>query len=204
LEEKTQLSKFIEILTYIIMYKFIVLILLLAGINGVAQDLDVYKKNNNSNFDIPNVPAEMTYKEFKILSTNLRMQDMGIAMILPGHIHFKIGEKKKGYYILGTRMLGFAGWGYLAANHHSLTSIIFYDKYNIADNTSTGDKIIGYTSAVLLVGSYLYDWIHGKYKLDEKQNKIRYKYAKKRAKITASSINLNGKYYPALGLTYTF
>ena len=169
-----------------------------------SQDLDIYKKEKNTNFDIPNIPSEMTYKEFKILSTNLRMQDMAIAMFLPGHIHFKIGEKRSGYYILSTRSLGFIGWGYLAINHHSLSSIILYDKYNITDKTSTCDKIIGYTSVVLMVGSYLYDWIHGKYILENKQNKIRYKYAKKKTKIGVSSININGKYYPTFTLTYTF
>ncbi len=205
MEEEAKLFELIKLLNNRLMIRKIIFYTLLFFVGFAdAQDLDVYSKNKNSNFIIPNVPAEMTYDEFKVLSTNLRMQDMGVAMILPGHIHFKIGEKKIGYYILGVRSLGFAGWGYLSLKDKSLTSIILFDDYKIIDNTSTGDKIIAYTSAALLVGTYLYDWIHGKYKLDEKQSKIRYKYAKKKAKMTVGSIKVGEKYYPSVGLAYTF
>jgi len=169
-----------------------------------SQDLDIYKKTDNSNYKIPDISKEMTYEEFKILGTNLRMQDMMIATILPGHVHFKIGEKKTGYYILGTRVLGYGAWAYLALNNKSLFNIVLYDNYTFWDKTSTGDKIVAYTSVVLMVGSYFYDWIHGKYILDDKQSKIRYKYAKKKAKLSFGSINFNNKYYPALSFSYTF
>ncbi len=169
-----------------------------------AQDIDIYKKTDNSNYKIPDISPEMTYEEFKMLGTNLRMQDMIIAAILPGHVHFKINEKKTGYYILGTRILGYAAWAYLSANNKSLTQIIFFDKYQILDKTSTGDKIVAFTSVFLMVGSYLYDWIHGKYILEDKQNRIRYKYAKKKAKLSLGNINLNNNIYPALSFSYTF
>lgn len=180
-------------------------IMLLTGLWLQAQDLDIYKKEKNSNFEIPPIPKEMTYEEFKILSTNLRMQDMFIGMILPGHVHFKIDEHKTGYYLLGIRSLGYGIWGYLALKKESVLNIIFFDKLDFIDDTSTGDKIAAYSSVILIAGSYLYDWIHGRYKLDSKQNKIRYKYAQKRTKLAFSLISTPEKHrYPGLTLSYSF
>ncbi len=184
--------------------KYLFLLLLSIGFHAFAQDLDVYKVKKNSNFELPDIPKDMTFQEFELLSTNLRMQDMVIAAVLPGHVHFKIKEKKAGYYLLGTRSLGYAGWAYLSIKEESLLNMLFLPGYNYLYNISTGDKIVAYTSVVLIVGSYLYDWIHGKYILDKKQNKIRYKYAKKRTQIGLSSIRINHKDYPALALTYSF
>jgi hypothetical protein len=186
------------------MKKYLLIIFIFTGLNLSAQDLDIYKVKNNANFDLPNVPKGMTYEEFKILSTNLRMQDMAIAVILPGHAHFKIGETKRGYYILGVRSVGYAAWGYLALNNQSLTTVILQDQLDYDDSISTTDVIVAYTSVVLMVGSYLYDWIHAKYMLDNKQNRIRYKYAKRKVQVGVSSMQFNQKYYPSLALTYNF
>ncbi len=182
----------------------IILSLILWTGNLRAQDLDIYKHQKNSNFDIPAIPKEMTYEEFKILSTDLRMQDMVIAAILPGHVHFKIGEKKTGYYILGTRSLGYLSWIYLSLSDESLTEIIFLDNTGLEYNVPTSDLIIAYGSLALIIGSYLYDWIHGKYLLDEKQNHIRYKYARKKMQVGFNIIQNRHKNYPALALTYKF
>ena len=183
---------------------FVLLSILFFSINAKGQDLDIYKHRKNSNFNLPAIPKGMTYKEFKILSTDLRMQDMMIATILPGHVHFKIGEKRKGFYILGTRGLGYAGWVYLAIEDKSLTNIILLDNIGIDNTISTSDIIIAYGSLGLIIGSYLYDWIHGRYLLDEKQNKIRYKYAKKKLQLGMNIIQSYHKNYPGLALTYKF
>ena len=186
------------------MNKYLLILLLLISFKLSAQDLDIYKVKKNSNFELPNIPKGMTYDEFKILSTNLRMQDMAIAIVLPGHAHFKIGEKKKGYYILGVRSLGYAAWGYLALNNKSLTTVIAEDQLDYNGEISATDTIVAYSSVLLMVGSYLYDWIHAKYMLDSKQNSIRYKYAKKKVQVGISSMQFNQKYYPSLALTYNF
>jgi len=185
---------------YIISFIFIVLgIVLVSG-----QDLDIYKHQKNSNFDLPAIPRDMTYEEFKILSTDLRMQDMMIATILPGHIHFKIGEKDTGYYILGTRSLGYLGWVYLSITDKSLTNIILLDNAGLGGSISTGDLIVAYGSLLLIVGSYLYDWIHGKYRLDDKQNRIRYKYARKKVQLGLNIIKADKYQYPGIGIAYNF
>ncbi len=182
-----------------------IIIIVFAGITNMqAQDLDIYKHHKNSNFELPNIPKEMTFEEFKLLSTDIRMQDMMMAMVLPGHIHFKIGEKKTAFYVLGARAAGFAGWTYLSLSDESLTNIVFYDSLGVHTNVSTGNIIVAYGSLVLIIGSYLYDWIHGKYLLDRKQNKIRYKYAKQKVQVGFSNIKINQLNYPGLALTFNF
>ena len=171
---------------------------------STGQDLDIFKHQINSNFELPAIPKEMTYEEFKILSTDLRMQDMMIATIFPGHIHFKIGEKKKGYYILGTRSLGYLGWVYLSISNKSLARIIILDNAGLDKALNPGDVLVAYGSLALIIGSYLYDWIHGKYKLDEKQTRIRYKYAPKRLQFGLNIIKTPRFQYPGLNLTYKF
>ncbi len=169
-----------------------------------AQDLDIYKHQKNSNFNLPAIPAEMTYQEFKVLSTDLRMQDMIIAMVLPGHVHFKIGEYRTGYYLLGVRSLGYTGWVYLSAKGSSLTQTLLLDYTGLSNNVSTGDMVVAYVSLGLVIGSYLYDWIHGKYVLDEKQNQIRYKYAKQKIRVGIKSIKGQFKTYPGVLIAYRF
>ncbi len=169
-----------------------------------GQDLDIYKYQKNSNFELPAIPKEMTYEEFKILSTDLRMQDMMIATVFPGHIHFKIGEKKKGYYILGTRSLGYLGWGYLSVSNKSMTRIIMLDATGLDQTLNARDVIIAYGSLGLILGSYLYDWIHGKYTLEDKQTRIRYKYAPKRFEFGLNIIKTPGYQYPGLMLAFNF
>ena len=185
-------------------YFFGIIVLIFTSNMVTGQDLDIYKHQKNSNFDIPDIPEGMSYEEFKILSTDLRMQDMMIGTILPGHVHFKIGEKKKGYFILGTRTLGYAGWLYLSLTDRSLTKIILLDSIGLEDTVSKSDIIIAYSSLVLIVGSYLYDWIHGKYILDSKQNKIRYKYARKKMQLGLNIIKTPNANYPGLGLAFNF
>jgi len=183
--------------------RVLLIISIIIGLQLSAQDIDIYKHQKNTNFNLPVVPKGMTYDEFKILSTDLRMQDMVIAAILPGHVHFKIGETNTGYYILATRSLGYAGWVYLSLADESLTNIIIADN-TLGTNVSTGDVIIAYGSLALIFGSYLYDWIHGRYKLDEKQNRIRYKYAKQKLSFNFNIIENNFKKYPALAISYNF
>ena len=169
-----------------------------------GQDLDIYKHQKNSNFDIPSIPKEMTYEEFKILSTDLRMQDMMIATVLPGHVHFKIGEKKTGYYLIVTRSLGYLGWAYLSFTNKSLANIIILDTAGLDETIDESDLIVAYTSISLIIGSYLYDWIHGKYMLDSKQNRIRYKYAPKKFQFGLNLIQTPRAKYPGLALALNF
>jgi len=142
-----------------------------------AQDVDIFKREKNDNFDFPSRPAQMTFEEYELLSTEIRMQDIMAAALVPGYIHFLIKEKKKGWYLVGFRAVGYAGVVYLAVNDKSIINILFnpLDKYTNKDHAQ--NLIVAYFSAAMIAGSFAYDWIHGRYLLHHKQNKIRFKYS---------------------------
>ena len=139
--------------------------------------MSIYPKRQNDNFNFPRIPAAMTFDEFELLSTRLRMQDMIGAMIVPGFVHFKIKEKKYGWWLVGLRTAGYGGLVYLSYRNKSLMNLMINPFAKYTDRHYTSDIIVAYTSLFLIGGSFLYDWFHGRWKLHHKQNKIRYKYA---------------------------
>ncbi len=178
------------------------LFIVISTINLLSQDIDIYQKGKNDNYNIPSIPKGMTYEEFNILSYHTRIKDMMYATIVPGYMHFRIGEKKKGYWLLGIRLAGYA----------AMTGVYYSAKahlYNVdGENFSTEEEDaknrhenVFYSALTIAVSSYLYDVIHGDYLLHEKQEQIRYKYA-----ITAlrTSGYKSDKWYPALCLTLSF
>ena len=73
---------------------------------------------------------------------------------------------------------------------------------NTRENTDKGDLIVG-TSIVIIISTYLYDWIHGKYMLERKQELIRYRYSIK-LKIEENKVSFNNSSSPySLGLALT-
>ncbi len=154
-------------------------LLLLANIN-FAQDIDLFLKNKNDNYKIPLIDSSMTYTEFKLLSENLRMIDMINAAVVPGYVHFKTGEKKIAYSLLGIRLASYA----------TISALYFDDDIEISGwdmilvNSKSGKNVQKYkniyaTAFMLAVSTYLFDWIRGSHILSKKQEQIRYKYSLK-------------------------
>ncbi len=158
-------------------YGLLVILCFVLTVHLYAQDVDIYPKRQNDNFNFPHIPAAMTFDEFELLSTRLRMQDMIGAMIVPGFVHFKIKEKKYGWWLVGIRAAGYGGLAYLSYRNKSLMNLLFNPLAKYTDRHYTSDIIVAYTSLFLIGGSLFYDWFHGRWKLHHKQNKIRYKYA---------------------------
>ncbi len=165
-----------------------------------AQDFDIYPRLKDDNIEMPNLYENTLFDEYQLLSRNIRMMDMAYSAIVPGYIHFKTKDYATGYALLGARLIGYTG---LAINYYNINK---YDK-DLGDILSQGteyntDKIIFISSISLIVSSYLFDWIHGKYRLEKKQEYIRYKYSIK--------LNLNNTAYnsknttPYFSLTYNF
>ena len=142
-----------------------------------GQDMDIYHHKPNAGYKFPAVPKAMTFREFDLLSTNVRMQDIFASTVMPGYIHFRIYEKRKGYWLLGLRSLGYAGYGYLALQHKSWWNLVLNPAARYSDPNYKVDVSIAYVSAGLVLGTFLYDWIHGRYILQRKKSKIRFKYA---------------------------
>lgn len=141
----------------------------------VAQDFDVYPRLKDDNVKIPDLYERVTLEEFQILSRDIRMMDMPYSLIVPGYIHFKAKDYSVGYTILGVRLLGFAG---LAVNGIRMSQMgtRAVDIIEGTDNLKA-DRNLFFASSTLILSSWLFDWIHGKSRLEKKQELIRYKYA---------------------------
>jgi len=152
-------------------------LLWLALVSLRAQDMDIYQRSPNDRYHMPAVPRQMTFEEFDLLGTDVRMQDIFASTVVPGYIHFRIYEKKTAWWLVGLRSAGYAGLAYLALNDKSLWLLLFDPTRSRWDPHYTADISVAYLSAGLIAGTFLYDWIHGRYLLQKKQNRIRYKYA---------------------------
>ncbi len=186
------------------MKKQILFILFLFIIGNIrAQDVDIHFLNKNSNFIMPKVNKDMTYNEFQLLSRNLRVQDMLYAMVVPGYTHFVAKDNKTGKWLVGIRAVGYAGLAsiLLNSNHYSIASLISGVSVNKDNSNFKKQQIIVFSSVSIILGSYFYDWIHGKWELEKKQESIRFKYRLK-VRLSLNKIAYRNNLYPGLMLSY--
>lgn len=178
---------------------FILFLLLVSNIVQ-AQDFDIYPRLKDDNVEMSKVYENTLFDEYQLLSRNIRMMDMAYSVIVPGYVHFKAKDFATGYSLLGIRLLGYSG---LALNAYDMNKqgLKISDIPNL-DSTFNKDKYIFISSITLIASSYLFDWIHGKYRLEKKQEKIRYKYSIK-LKMNSLSFKYNNL-TPCLSLTYKF
>ncbi len=171
-----------------------------------SQDIDIFAKHKNDNFKLPAINGKMSFAEFQLLDRNLRMQDMLYAMIVPGYAHFRAKDKATGYTLAGLRIAGFGAWYYV----HEKTGAGLSDMLKSLGLPDSGKKklfareknLLLYSSLVI-VGTYVYDWIHGKYRLEKKQNMIRYKYGLKLRFTNITQINTQNT-FRGVSLQYRF
>jgi len=178
---------------------FIVFLLLLGNIVQ-AQDFDIYPRLKDDNIEMPKVYENTLFDEYQLLSRNVRMMDMAYSAIVPGYVHFKAKDFATGYSLLGVRLLGYSGLA-LTYNNMNKQGLKIGDISNLGSDYNQ-DKVIFYSSITLIVSSYLFDWIHGKYRLEKKQENIRYKYSIK-LKMNSLTYRQNNL-IPCLSLTYKF
>lgn len=153
-------------------------ILILLILKSYAQDIDFYHKNQNDNFSFQNLPNDMSFEEYDLLASNFRMQDMIFSAIVPGYVHFKAKDKITAYSILAVQTVSAATFAYQAYWINSQVDSFKLFQPNLQDDLKTNSFIMG--TALFSMGSaYLFDVIHGKYRLLKKQNAIRYKYSMK-------------------------
>lgn len=177
------------------------------GLFASAQDIDIYSKKKNSNYELPKLNPQTSFEEFQLLNRTLRMQDMAYAAIVPGYVHFKVKDPALGFAVLGMRSVGYAGLVYVLSDDSFALSDLINNSppENTSDLSSfNAQKDITYISLGIIVTSYLFDWIHGKHRLEKKQEMIRYKYGLKlNMSYTPSPINPNAA-VPTIGLQYSF
>ncbi len=186
------------------MKRLFIFLIIILSIKTTAQDFDLYKKDRNDNYKLPDIDKSMTADEFLILSENIRMKHMLYATIVPGYIHFRIKEKKKGYWLLGIRSASYFTMGYILLDgKNDFFRLDFNDLDEEDLNKAKKSQNIFYTALSIAAATYAYDVIHGDWVLHQKQEKIRYKYALK-AQVNTTGYLLNSKPYPALALTLDF
>ena len=160
---------------------FTILLVLFLSHTLFAQDIDIYQKKKNTNYKLPYLNPQMSFDEFQLLNRTLRMQDMLYAMIVPGYIHFKAKDPAMGWGVLSARMAGFGGLTYVyLKNDFTFKELLNTSGKNLPNYNEfkTQQKIVEYSFG-LIIATYLFDWIHGKHRLNKKQEMIRYKYGLK-------------------------
>ncbi|MBN2237854.1 MAG: hypothetical protein JW729_09850 [Bacteroidales bacterium] len=179
--------------------------LIILALNSFSQDIDIYQKKKNSNYELPYLNSQTSFEEFQLLNRTLRLQDMAYAAVVPGYVHFKVKEPIVGYSMVALRTAGYGGILYILNDgSFSLTELINNSPSSSADvDKFNQQKTIAYASLGLIFSTYLFDWIHGKHRLEKKQERIRYKYGVKLnlAVQTDQSGNFN---QPMLGVRVNF
>ncbi len=178
-----------------------------------GQDFDVYPRLKDDLMHFDNIPASMRFSEYRLLQRNVRMMDAFSAVVVPGYIHFKAGEKKAGYWLLGLRLAGYAGLTAVYVNGkargESVVDVNPFDSsesegqpINIAgDWKVTVNDLVTFFSVGVIFSTYLYDWLHGKAKLESKQELIRYQYG---LKMSLEKEKAKGKVVPSVGISVKF
>ncbi len=189
-------------------------LLLFCSSNLFAQDFDVYQKKQDDKVKLPYLHESVQFKEFQVLSREIRMMDMAYAVIVPGYVHFKAKNNKIGYWLIGIRSIAYIGLGsvYIEDKMNDNTYLGSLTGTNTESNTiQITDKwtiessdIIFTTSVAIIIGTYLYDWIHGKALLERKQENIRYKYAIKLKLERGFKSAPNNDYIPSFSFSYSF
>ncbi len=180
---------------------YFILILLFLIQSAIAQDLEIYHKKINDNFRLPVIDSTMTYEEFSLLSTRLRMREMIYAVLIPGYVHNKIGEKTVARKIFICRLVGYGLLAYVytdASDFFTRTSTLVFNDYLDGNGKR---QLLFYGGIAISLGSYLFDWIYGEKMLFDKQTRIRYKYS---LKLTTTMINDGRKYIPFWGIKTEF
>ncbi len=196
------------------MKSFLFLIMLFfSAMLSSGQDFDVYPRLKDDLMRFDNIPASMRFNEYKLLQRNVRMMDAFSAVVVPGYIHFKAGEKRTGYWLLGLRLAGYAGLtAVYVSNKARGESLIDVNPFDSPENAAqtinvvgdwevTVNDVITFLSAGVILTTYMYDWLHGKAKLESKQELIRYKYG---LKMSLEKEKINGKVVPSVGVSVKF
>jgi len=155
------------------------------------------------------IPAEMTFEEYQDMNRRLTVGLVLAAIPVPGMIHFYANEKKTGWRILGTAAVGLGSvlvgatiaeegdfpdsdFGLLKLNedednerrfekiptHVSRTDTTYKLQEIFRERSGVGVALV-VLGAAILIGDIAYDLIHGIRIIEEKRDRVRFKYGKK-------------------------
>lgn len=189
------------------MKKILLLITVIWSVAFVnAQDISFYHRNLNDEFVMPRLEWGFSHSEFQLLSRDVRLMDWFYGAVVPGYVHFRAKDNKTGYGLLAARMTGYAGIAYVLYDSQSSLADIFQGEFGNTDKSNTY-KYISEISLVLIFSSYLFDMIHGNYRMKRKQELIRFKYGTKMNYAAGNSpltMRFDPPQTPLFGVTMTF
>jgi hypothetical protein len=169
------------------------------------------------------IPQDMTYEEYRDMNRRLNIGLVLAAIPVPGLIHFYAGEKKFGWYILGTATLGLGtiiggaaidGEGNFPESDYDLFIInrgtkkekrfekiptklsstdTTYKLNEIYREGSNASIALVIAGAVIIVGDIVFDLVHGIYTIEKKRDKVRFKYGKLMGLDIRPNINLKNR-----------
>lgn len=175
------------------------------------------------------VPEGMTFEEYRDMNRRLTVGLALAAIPIPGTIHFYANEPKTGWLILGTAAGGALGIAVGALSmeegdfpdsdyelvvlnerhYEKIPTGIFGSDTTFRFNEITRKRegaggLLILLGAVVLISDIAYDFIHGIKIIEEKRDRVRYKYGQQ-----ISSIGLEPSFEPELGavgvkLSYAF
>ncbi len=118
----------------------------------------------------PVLPKSMPYDEFKYLPIKITNEDKLWSLALPGYIHFETYDSRDGFLIAAFRLIGYGMMGYALYSGvpGSITDIRL-------SKVRTNLLVLGVGLGMNFAG-WVYDIVHGEYRLREKQLRILYKY----------------------------
>jgi hypothetical protein len=176
------------------------------GTTTYSQDIDIYSQKKNINYEFPYLNSQISFEEFQLLNRTLRLQDMAYAAIVPGYVHFKVKDPLMGWSMVAYRAVGYAGLTYVILDgSYSITDLLNgtpSSTSNVSDYNSQQD--ITYISIAIVLSSYMFDYIHGRHRLEKKQEMIRYKYGLKFNMSFAEPPIKEGNFIPTFGMRYSF
>ncbi len=150
---------------------FVILILLLFGVSECRAQ---FEKTCPS--EIPNVPIEMTYKEYRQLVRDLNWKRIGIAAMVPGYIHFYAEKKKPAYSIAAVRAMGMAlSAGALFRQWREAKTFRFVRGGHWETNFA-----IFVVGMMANAAGYAFDWAHGDWIIEKERTLVQYKYGIKK------------------------
>ena len=189
------------------MKKFLIIIFLFSITHiAISQDISFFHRQLNDKFDMPKVEWGMTSQEFQLLSREVRLMDWFYGAAVPGYVHFRAKDYGMGYSLVATRAVGYAGLTFVVLDNKSNLEDVINGKYNGSLSAKTYNRITQ-ASLVLIFGSFLFDMIHGNYRMKKKQELIRYKYSTKlyfSRPNNEMSMHYDPAQAPLFGLAMTF
>ncbi|NPB03413.1 MAG: hypothetical protein GXO39_03235 [Thermotogae bacterium] len=143
----------------------------LEGVRITVQDSVWIKRDTFATYNLfPVLPEGMTYNEFKYLQIKIDYWDRMWSMILPGYLHFITYDRTGGFISASVRILGLALMGY-AMYIGAPGAVEGLDPNALKLNAG----IFG-VGMFLNFAGWVYDVVHGEYRLRDMQMRILYRY----------------------------